>query len=93
MGMLLRRYHNKQAEQAEQAQEDLVNEVIEVDQEESTEDSQVNQEDQEDQEDQENKVGLEDKKVDELKELAKEAGVENYSKLKKSELIDELNSL
>lgn len=84
MGMLLRRYHN---EQAEQTQEDLVNEV---DQEESTEDSQVTQEDQANQE---NQVGLEDKKVDELKELAKEAGVENYSKLKKSELIDELNSL
>lgn len=87
MGMLLRRYHNEQAEQAEQAQENLVNEV---DQEESTEDSQVAQEDQANQE---NQVGLEDKKVDELKELAKEAGVENYSKLKKSELIDELNSL
>lgn len=87
MGMLLRRYHNEQAEQAEQAQENLVNEV---DQEESTEDSQVTQEDQANQE---NQVGLEDKKVDELKELAKEAGVENYSKLKKSELIDELNSL
>lgn len=84
MGMLLRRYHDKQAEQA---QEDLVNKV---DQEESTEDSQVNQEDQANKE---NEVGLEDKKVDELKELAKEAGVENYSKLKKSELIDELNSL
>lgn len=87
MGMLLRRYHDKQAEQAEQAQEDLVNEV---DQEESTDDSEVIQEDQANQE---NQVGLEDKKVDELKELAKEAGVENYSKLKKSELIDELNSL
>lgn len=90
MGMLLRRYHDKQAEQAEQAeqaQEDLVNKV---DQEESTEDSEV---DQEEQANQENEVGLEDKKVDELKELAKEAGVENYSKLKKSELIDKLNSL
>lgn len=90
MGMLLRRYHDKQAEQT---QEDLVNEVsevIEVDQEEPAEVSEVNQEDQANQE---NQVGLEDKKVDELKELAKEAGVENYSKLKKSELIDELNSL
>lgn len=76
MGMLLRRYHDKQAEQA---QEDQVNEVVEVD--------------EEDEANQENQVGLEDKKVDELKELAKEAGVENYSKLKKSELIDELNSL
>ena len=38
-------------------------------------------------------VNLEDKNVTELKELAKEVGVDNYSKLKKAELIKELNSL
>lgn len=31
---------------------------------------------------------LEDLKVEELKELAKEKGIEGYSKLKKEELID-----
>lgn len=76
--MLLRRYHKKSEEPVK---EGLVNEEVKVDQEESTEDNQVNQED------------LADKNVTELKELAKEAGVENYSKLKKAELIKELNSL
>ena len=79
MGMLLRRYHKK-------IEEDLVNEEVKVDQdnqvdEEVIEDNQVNQED------------LADKNVTELKGLAKEAGVENYSKLKKAELIKELSSL
>lgn len=90
MGMLLRRYHDKLVEQAK---EDLVNEVIEVNEVGQEEPAEVSEVIQEDQANQENEVGLEDKKVDELKELAKEAGVENYSKLKKSELIDELNSL
>lgn len=78
MGMLLRRYHKSNEESVEEVKEDLVNEEVEVDQEESTEDNQVD---------------LADKNVTELKELAKEAGVENYSKLKKAELIKELNSL
>ena len=62
----------------EEVKEDQVNEEVKVDQEESTEDNQVD---------------LADKNVTELKELAKEAGVENYSKLKKAELVKELNSL
>lgn len=78
MGMLLRRYHKNIEESVEEVKEDQVNEEVKVDQEESTEDNQVD---------------LADKNVTELKELAKEAGVENYSKLKKAELIKELNSL
>ena len=91
MGMLLRRYHKKSAEQAK---EDSANEAIkvdQVDQEESTEDNQVDEEVIED--DQVGQEDLADKNVTELKELAKEAGVANYSKLKKAELIKELNSL
>ena len=84
MGMLLRRYHKK-------IEEDLVNEDVKVDQEESAEDNQVDEEVIED--NQVSQEDLADKNVTELKELAKEAGVENYSKLKKAELIKELNSL
>ena len=84
--MLLRRYHKNNEDPVEQVKEDLVNEDIKVDQdnqvdEEVIEDNSVSQE------------GLAGKNVTELKELAKEAGVANYSKLKKAELIKELNSL
>lgn len=94
MGMLLRRYHKKSAEQAKEDLVDEANEAIkvdQVDQEESTKDNQVDEEVIED--DQAGQEDLADKNVTELKELAKEAGIANYSKLKKAELIKELNSL